>query len=160
MSYLLLDTEDRFWSSAAKDKNTNCWNWRRTLFCNGYGRFWDNGKDVGAHRKAWELIHGAIPSGMFVCHRCDNKRCINPGHLWLGTPAENSQDMARKGRQGGACGLPGELNYSAKLTHERARQIREMRESGTWIRTIAMRFGVSKALVSAVVNGHAWVENV
>lgn len=89
---------DRFWSHVRKGEG--CWQWDSPR-ANSYPRIRRGGggtPKVSAHRLAWELTHGDIPPGMFVCHHCDNKNCVRPDHLFLGKPIDNSQDMIRKGR--------------------------------------------------------------
>lgn len=74
-----------------------CWEWNgHTRY--GYGFFWFNGKDIRAHRYSYEKFVGKIPRGMFVCHKCDNKKCVNPEHLFIGTEKDNTQDSIEKNR--------------------------------------------------------------
>ena len=91
--------EQQFWSHV--NKGDECWEWTASLSHNGYGQIIKcidgKKKHLIAHRVSWEIHFGPIPEGMKVLHRCDNRRCINPGHLFLGSCQDNTDDMIKKG---------------------------------------------------------------
>ena len=90
--------EDRFHSKYIKDESTGCWNWEAALSSFGYGLLNINRIITRAHRYSYELHTGVIPEGVLVLHECDNRKCVNPEHLFLGTQKDNMIDMCSKGR--------------------------------------------------------------
>ena len=131
---------------------TGCHEWTGAAFRNGYGTIYAAGKSLGTHRVAWELANGPIPDGLFVLHRCDNRLCVNPGHLFLGDHADNMADMRSKGRQ-----ARGERHGRAKLTVEQVIAIKAILASGALTqRRLAGRFGVSLMAIYRISSGKTW----
>lgn len=159
----------RFWEKIEKVPD-GCWLWRGNTRGKGYGRLWV-GRYIAAHRFSYELHNGPIPSGKFVCHRCDVPACVNPAHLFIGTPKENIEDAKAKlrhspftranifparapGRQKGE--PAGELNPRAKLSTEDIPTIRQRRACGETYASIARDFGVSLHSIHDVCTGKTW----
>lgn len=145
--------KERFLAKVSTEPNTGCWLWQGFVNPGGYGVISMPGKKSrSAHRIAWNLYRGEIPNGLMVCHRCDVRACVNPEHLFLGTVAENAEDMKRKGRS-----RAGERNSRARLTAEQVRSIRSLLAGGKIsLRELAQRFQVSYATVSAIKTGRIW----
>lgn len=80
------------------NKTNSCWLWTGSLTKYGYGKININKKYISTHRLSWELVNGKIPEGMHICHTCDVRSCVNPEHLFLGTPKDNAVDREQKGR--------------------------------------------------------------
>lgn len=131
-----------------------CWEWRKAIETSGYGVQHFNGRKQGAHRVSYQLFIGAIPPGMSVLHRCDNRCCVNPDHLFLGTQADNMADMVKKGR---SSKKKGEDHPAAKVDEKTAIHIFEKAKDGRLSqRKIAAMFCVSQALVSSILNRKRW----
>lgn len=126
---------------------STCWYWTGSLFSNGYGQTQYEGKNQKAHRVSYMIHKGAIPEGMCVCHTCDEKTCVNPNHLWLGTHLDNMRDKMKKGRHRPSVG---EDNGCAKLTDEQVREIRSKRASGRTLLSIAREYGIGDMQVSRI----------
>lgn len=133
--------EERFWAKVDRRSDDECWPWTGGVAANGYGRFTLNGDTGYAHRHSL-MLAGVDPTGMFVCHHCDNPTCVNPAHLFLGTPADNGADMVRKGRSS-----HGEQHPCAKLTEDTVVQVRRLRLQGLGVQRITERTGLSRSLV-------------
>jgi len=114
--------EERFWNNVDRREPDECWEWMRKSFVKGYGRIRRNGRKEMVHRISWELHFGPIPEGMMVCHHCDNRKCCNPAHLFLGTGSDNMQDMIQKGR-GIQPNQQGENHSNSRLTKQDVIQI-------------------------------------
>lgn len=114
-------------------KPSKCIEWWRSKHRNGYGQAYDRfeKKQVLAHRLIWQECFGPIPVGMFVLHRCDNRSCVNPEHLFLGSHQDNMTDMLKKGRSNSP---RGEEKWCAKLTQADVEGMRkqEVLEGGEW----------------------------
>jgi hypothetical protein len=174
--------EERFWSKV--DKSGDCWVWTDHKTAQGDGRIHVGPSMKRAHRIAYELAIGQIPQGMYVCHHCDNKSCVNPEHLFLGTHQDNMTDMMNKGRHVAPSGarngarlhpescprgdkhgfhnhpeawLRGEASKRAKLTAIDVLAIRSLYQSGGWThRTLAQRFNINKGHVHRIIIREVW----
>jgi len=148
----------------------NCWIWIGPKFRYGYGKLDlcvnHKNKTFSAHRCAWENAFGPIPTGLLVCHRCDNPLCVNPDHLFLGTNKENSQDMVLKGRSLKGDKNPlrihpelvrrGELIHTSVIKECDVHMIRKMYSKSMSVKEIAYKLGVTKKIVYNVLGGRAW----
>ena len=124
---------------------TPCIEWKKSLFHDGYGQAYENGEHWRAHRLAWTKAHGPIPKGMMVLHTCDNRKCYNVDHLFLGTTTDNMRDMIRKGRRG-----------IVKLTPDDVREIKAALGRGETGTSIAKRHGITFQQVSMIKLGKVW----
>jgi hypothetical protein len=134
---------------------TECWEYTRGIGSGGYGIVSVNDKAIGAHKLAYLLRRGPVPKGMCVLHECDNRKCINPDHLFLGTKGVNNRDRKQKGRNDDR---RGRKNYMVKLTENQVHEIRNLASgSGLSQREIGKRFGICQQQVCEIARRKAWV---
>lgn len=153
----VIPLEERFWSKVKRDP-VGCWEWQAARFSNGYGSAYVSGRGKTmlkglAHRIAYSIANGPIPSDMLVCHSCDNKACVRPSHLWIGTDHDNTQDMLKKGRN-----TPprGERSGKTKFKNEDVIRIRYLAESGVKWHYIASEYSIRRETVRKIVNRERW----
>jgi hypothetical protein len=153
------DAATRFWTKVDRRGPDGCWLWLGTRSSSGYGQFRLSPSMRGnAHRSAYCLLVGPIPDGLEVCHRCDNRLCVNPSHLFLGSPRDNAQDCIAKGRK---VVLRGEDSPKAQLRAVDVAAIRSRYASGgVTQRALAAEFGVSQATISLLARGLTWADSV
>jgi HNH endonuclease len=138
--------------NAKIQKTDSCWIWTRSLDTHGYGQFGFRGKTRLAHRLAWEINHGPIPVGLFVCHRCDNPRCVNPKHLFLGTNRDNLDDARAKGRLIGKH-TRGEAHPKARFTNN---QICFIRSAKMTAEALSKQFGCFVSTINKIRQKQTW----
>lgn len=147
---------DRFWEKVDIGSLEECWEWMACCSQDGYGMIKVDGEVMRAPRVAWTLTYDEIPEGLCVCHHCDNPSCCNPDHLYVGTHADNMQDMSRRGR-GVYPGTRGEDHGPSKLTELEVHEIRRLRNEEGWaLRELGMRFSISESNVSAIALYKSW----
>ena len=150
---------ERFWHYINKNGPGGCWVWTGTLNDAGYGILGINnrGRIERAHRLSWQMAVGPIPANLCVCHHCDNRRCVNPQHLFLGTRDDNNRDMRSKNRWSKPPVRYGILNNKTKLNDVKVREIRSLHATGQYThRELARQFGIDRSQVGHIVNGECW----
>lgn len=154
---------ERFWAKTDPDCSKifyggkRCWEWGAACFNTGYGQFRLGGRKGDmrlTHRVAWTLVKGQPPEGKLVLHRCDNRKCVRPSHLFLGTHADNAIDRETKGR---GTMERGSKNLRATLTKADVLDIRRARiQDSTPFRTLARKYGVSHVCIIKIVQRETW----
>lgn len=152
----MADVFNRFWSKV--ERTDGCWLWKGKLNNSGYGSFYENHTVIGVHRFSYREFVGPLAEGLDVCHSCDTRNCVRPDHLWLGSRAENLEDMTNKGRRVTVIAVQdGEQNRAAKLTWNLVDQIRDLWAQGKSQKQIEVITGVPRQNVYNVVYNKSWV---
>lgn len=130
-----------------------CHYWTGWVSTHGYGSLQDNNTHVYAHRLSYQLYVGEIPKGLFVCHSCDNRLCVNPNHLWLGTHEDNQRDKISKGRNK----IPIEIMWDRRFSDVEATVIKEAHDNGFTSKSIREYFKAPKSTVSNIIFGRTYL---
>lgn len=147
---------DRFWAKVRIGAPDACWEWRASRDRDGYGRFKIDGHMHVASRVALMLDGRLLQPGEMACHRCDNRACVNPRHLFVGSPRDNSQDMIAKQRHRPGS-LPGERNPRARLTARQVEEIRARYRPNVYgCKRLAHEYGVHFDTIHKIISGRSW----
>jgi hypothetical protein len=149
LACLTIVDAERFWARVDREGADGCWIWLGSRHEFGYGWFWAQGRNLNAHRVAWELTFGPIPDGLQVMHACDNGGCVNPAHLMLGTVTANQLDMARKGRS--VKGRP--RPPRTVLTDAQVAALRRRYADGERPAVLAREYGLHPTSLHAIARG-------
>lgn len=141
------------------NKTETCWEWLGYLDGRGYARLSIGRTATLGHVLSYLLHNGPIPSGLHVCHSCDNPKCVNPNHLWLGTHQQNMEDRNKKGRCGNS-GRHGEDVPTAKLSNEDVEEIRRCVKVGATQISMARRFKVTRGTINSLIKGRTWKQTL
>lgn len=134
---------ERFNENYSICKDTGCWDWTGCFAVSGYGRMMFNYQNYRAHRLSYILHNGEIPDEMIICHKCDNKKCVNPEHLFIGTILDNVKDRVQKGRT-----ARNEKSGNMKLTNKQVKQIRKRKMS---LSMMAKKYNVAESTIVRIV---------
>lgn len=153
-----LDAVARFWAKVDIKTKTECWQWKGCL-TKGYGTYNSgNGKNLRANRAAWFFTFGEIPKGLHVLHKCDNSKCCNPNHLFLGTHADNVADMISKKRN-----AFGDTAGQSKLNSSQASEIKKLKPAyphktgnGSLVESLARKFNVKRSAIYYIWRCETW----
>ena len=147
------EIKERFWDKVDTGKPDECWSWLAHINPKGYGAFKFNGLMRSASRVAWIFTYGDIPDGLNACHKCDNRRCCNPAHLFLGTALDNNRDKINKGRDRHP---EGEAHPRAKFTSDDIKNIRSLSRAGWSQGRIGRKYGVSQSHIRLILIRKIW----
>ena len=164
---------ERFCAGIKIDKDTGCWEWAKAINTNGYGVMGVNGHDVeSCHRVSWTLLNGPIPNNKMVLHKCDNKKCVNPDHLYIGDVKDNARDLWERGNpfakidyyrktitgfeEKRVAHLPRGKDHSRPIAKLTPSQVMEIFNSSGSQRAIAKRYGLCQQTVSVIKNKKRW----
>lgn len=147
----------RFWSKVDKKPLERCWSWGGTSHTGGYGRFKVGRTNHLAHRVSYFLALGVNPGELCVCHSCDNRRCVKPTHLFLGTRVDNNSDMMAKNRGNWSQPCKGSQHGNSRFTEKDVIEIRNLWAAGELTqKQIAERFKTRQSVVSRIVKNRCW----
>lgn len=151
-----LTPEERFWEKVDKRGDDECWPWMASCSAFGHGQFtsfYPLYKERLSHRIAWVMVNGPIPKGLCALHECDNPPCCNPRHLFLGTKADNTQDMMKKGRH---IAPRGEGQPTHKYSEQQVLEMLQKHNGGISRKELSRQYGISSQQLSLILTNKAW----
>lgn len=143
--------KEEFESRIMPEPNTGCWLWIGKIDKDGYGGMSYNLVYDRAHRWSYQIYTGPILDDLYILHHCDTRSCVNPDHLYQGTPKNNSNDRVRRNR-----GAIGEAHGGSKLDSLQIKVIRSLQSSGIEQKEIAKYFNVTPALINLIIKNKLW----